>query len=245
MRGFDTRLMGLLMCGRARLPTDYSEIKIKLKLGPRSPALNLRPSWNIAPTQDMLCVLRDPATGERVSHLMRWGLIPSWAKDEKMKYATFNAKAETIDTTASFRGAWKAGRRCLVVTDGFYEWRKGDKQPFAIARRKGELTVMAGLWEEWKSPSGEVIKSCTVITTNANDLIAKLHDRMPVILAEKDWPAWLGEVPATPQELKALLAPFPSEEMELWPVDKRVGNVRNNDPGLVAPVRSEGDRAAT
>lgn len=231
------------MCGRARLPTDYSEIKIKLRLGAHAPALNLRPSWNIAPTQDMLCVLRDPATGERFPRLMRWGLIPSWSKDEKMKYATFNAKAETIDTTASFRGAWKAGRRCLVVTDGFYEWRKGDRQPFAVARRKGALTVMAGLWEEWTSPSAETIASCTVITTDANDLVAPLHNRMPVILAEKDWPLWLGEVPTTAQALKALLVPYPSADMELWPVSKRVGNVRNNDPSLAAPVPTDGDRA--
>jgi putative SOS response-associated peptidase YedK len=168
---------------------------------------------------------------------MSWGLIPAWSKDGKMKFATFNAKAETVDTMASFRGAWRDGRRCLVVTDGFYEWRRRDKQPFAIARCKGALTVMAGLSEEWKSPSGEVIRSCTVITTTANDLIEPLHNRMPVILAKADWPAWLGEVPATSVELKALLRPFPSEDMELWPVSKRVGNVKNNDADLAKPIQ--------
>ena len=224
------------MCGRARLPNDYSEIKIELRLSDLAPAPNWRPSWNIAPTQDMLVVVRDAETSGRVAQIMHWGLIPSWSKEGKLKYPTFNAKAETVDTLASFRGAWKAGRRCLVVTDGFYEWRKGDKQPFAIARAKGKLTIMAGLWETWRSPAGETIKSCTVITTDSNTLLAPLHDRMPVILAEEDWPAWLGEVPAESAELKALLKPYPSEDMALWPVDRRVGNVKNNDASLIEPV---------
>jgi putative SOS response-associated peptidase YedK len=106
--------------------------------------------------------------------------------------STFNARADSISEKPAFRGAWKAGRRCLIVTDGFYEWRKGDKQPFAIARANDQLTVFAGLWEEWKSPAG-VIKTCTIITTESNTLIAPLHDRMPVILAEEDWPAWLAK----------------------------------------------------
>src|ERR1700760_4377209 len=120
------------MCGRARLPNDYSEIKIRLRLGNYA-APNLRPSWNLAPTQDMLCVVRDPDTGARKPVKMHWGLIPRWAKEPKMTYPTFNAKANTVHEKATFRDAWKKGRRCLVVTDGFYEWRKGDKQPFAIA----------------------------------------------------------------------------------------------------------------
>lgn len=223
------------MCGRARLATDYSEIKIQLGLQDFEPP-NLRPSWNIAPTQDVLVVMLHPETGVRVSQKMRWGLIPSWSKEPKMKYPTFNAKAETVATLASFRGAWKAGRRCLVVMDGFYEWRKGDKQPFAIARVKNKLTVMAGLWEIWRAPSGETIKSCTVITTAANELLQTLHDRMPVILAEKDWPAWLGETKASEDDLKSLLVPYPSEDMVLWPVSKRVGNVKNDDPNLAAEV---------
>jgi putative SOS response-associated peptidase YedK len=224
------------MCGRARLPTDYSQIRIQLRLSDRAPAPNLRASWNIAPTDDMLCVLRDAPSGERFPFVMRWGLIPAWCKDGKMKVPTFNAKAETVDRLPSFREAWRQGRRCLVVTDGFYEWRKGDKQPFAIACITGKLTVLAGLYEVWRSPGGEQIRTCTVITTEANDLLAQLHDRMPVVLDEKDWPAWLGEREASEQELKSLLQPFPSELMRLWPVDRRVGNVRNNDPGLAEPI---------
>jgi putative SOS response-associated peptidase YedK len=185
------------MCGRARLATDYSEIKIQLGLQDFEPP-NLRPSWNVAPTQDVLVVTLHPETGVRVSQKMRWGLIPSWSKEPKMKYPTFNAKAETVATLASFRGAWKAGRRCLVVMDGFYEWRKGDKQPFAIARVKNKLTVMAGLWEIWRAPS--------------------------------------GETKASEDDLKSLLVPYPSEDMVLWPVSKRVGNVKNDDPNLAAEV---------
>jgi putative SOS response-associated peptidase YedK len=221
------------MCGRARLPNDYSEIKITLKLSTLFAAPNLKPSWNIAPTDDMLCVVRDLKSGGRKPVKMRWGLIPAWSKEAKLKFPTFNARAEGITATPAFRDAWRAGRRCLVITDGFYEWRKTDKQPFAIACVTGALTVMAGLWEAWTSPDGEVITSCTVITTAANALLAPIHDRMPVVLAEADWPAWLGEQPATETELLGLLKPFAADAMRLWPIDKRVGNVRNNDADLV------------
>ena len=142
---------------------------------------------------------------------MRWGLIPAWAKEEKQRYATFNAKAETVASAATFRGAWRAGRRCLVVTDGFYEWRRNDKQPFLITRSSGELTILAGLWETWRSPAGETIRSCTVLTTTPNDAMARLHDRMPVVLAREDWPKWLGETPANDAQVAALLGPCPSE----------------------------------
>jgi putative SOS response-associated peptidase YedK len=167
---------------------------------------------------------------------MRWGLIPAWSRDGKLKFPTFNARSETIATTPSFRDAWREGRRCLVVTDGFYEWRKGDRQPFAIACTRGKLTVLAGLFENWHSPAGETIRTCTVLTTEANALLSPLHDRMPVVLAEKDWPVWLGEEPAGEADLRMLLRPFPSGEMELWPVDRKVGNVRNNDASLSAPI---------
>ncbi len=184
-----------------------------------------------------ICFVRDPESGQRVSRKMVWGLIPANSKTGKMEFNTFNARAETIDTSRVFGPVWRAAKRCLVVTDGFYEWRKGDKQPFAIARTKGKLTVMAGLWEEWRSKTtSERVVSCTVITTDANELIASLHDRMPVILAEEDWPKWLGEEPATDEELLALLRPFPADQMELYPVSKRVGNFRNNDPGVAERI---------
>ena len=224
------------MCGRARLPNDYSEIKIRLRFGDSAKVPNLRPSWNIAPTQDMLCAIHDPKTGDRVPLMAHWGMIPPWAKEPKMKYPTFNARAEGFDTKASFRNAWKKGQRCLVITDGFYEWRKHDKQPFAVGLRD-DLTVMAGLWETWKGPS-EKTRSCTIITTDANQAMSALHDRMPVILKEDAWPTWMGEEKASETELKALLQPYEGGGLIMWPVDKRVGNVRNNSPELVTPTTS-------
>jgi putative SOS response-associated peptidase YedK len=224
------------MCGRLWLEADYFEIKVRLGVGDFYALPNVRASWNIAPTQDVLCIILDAATGQRKPVKMQWGLIPRWAKTSKMEYPTFNARADTLTEKPTFRDAWKGGRRCLIVTDGFYEWRKGDKQPFAIAGVDGDLTVMAGLWDEWVSPEGEVILSCTVLTTEPNELMSPIHHRMPVILAPADWPAWLGEVPATKAELRALLRPFPADKMKLWPVDKRVGNVRTDDAGLVTEV---------
>ncbi len=223
------------MCGRVRLSSDYSEIKIRLKFGSNAPAPNFEPAWNVPPTGPML-VATYAKGGERVSEIMRWGLLPAWAKDVKVGYSTFNARADSVTTKPGFRGAWQKGQRCLVVTDGFYEWRKSDKQPFAIGMADDGLMVMAGLWDLWTSPQGEKIKSCTVITCEANEAVGALHDRMPVILAEKDWSKWLGEELATEEELKALLMPSPSEELKLWPVDKRVGNVRNNGPELARPL---------
>jgi len=220
------------MCGRAHLSDDYSEIKIRLRFDAAAPAPNLEPCWNIPPTGKML-VATWTQDGKRVSQIMRWGIIPRWAKDEKVGYSTFNARADSVATKPAFRDAWKRGQRCLVVTNGFYEWRKRDKQPFAIGMADDDLMVMAGLYDEWKSPAGETIRSCTVITTDANDAVGALHDRMPVILAEKDWARWLGEEPASEDELRALLVPCPNERIKLWPVSRRVGNVRNNTPDLV------------
>jgi putative SOS response-associated peptidase YedK len=226
------------MCGRVRLANEYSEIRIRLKFDSSSPAPNLRASWNIPPTGDML-VATYTSDGRRISEIMRWGLIPSWAKDTKAGYSTFNARADSVATKPTFKGAWEKGQRCLVVTDGFYEWRKSDKQPFAISMADKDMMVMAGLWDEWSSPMGERIKSCTVITCEPNDIVATLHDRMPVILAEKDWAKWLGEEAASESELQALLRPCPSEWLKMWPVHKRVGNVKNDDRELVVPAMAE------
>jgi putative SOS response-associated peptidase YedK len=224
------------MCARVRLTTDYSELKIKFWANAHRPAPNLRPSYNIAPTQD-LTVVRF-AEGERILETMRWGLITAASKDAKLPYSTFNARAESVAVKATFRSAWRAGRRCLVVTNGFYEWDKrvGSKQPYAIARSQDDFTVMAGLWEEWTSPQGERIKTVTIVTCPANALIRPLHDRMPAILAEEDWPKWLGETQASEAELLALLKPYPAEKMALWPVDRRVNNWRNDGPDLIRPV---------
>jgi putative SOS response-associated peptidase YedK len=221
------------MCGRVRFADEWSEVRIKLKFDPSSPAPNIPPSWNIPPTGTLLTAIRSE-DGRRVPETMRFGLIPRWAKDAKMAFSTFNARAESVTEKPAFRDAWRRGQRCLVVTEGFYEWRKSDRQPFAIGMADAGLMTMAGLWDEWRDPtSRETMHSCTIITTEPNELMATLHDRMPVILAEKDWPKWLGEEPAREGELKALLVPCPSDNIKMWAVDKRVGNVRNDDRDLV------------
>ena len=225
------------MCGRASLPNDVSELKQDLriewdKLG------DYRPRWNAAPTSQ-LPVVTSSASG-RTLERMRWGLIPSWARDSKIARTTFNARAEGIDSKPAFRNAWQAGRRCLVVADGYYEWRDTDRQPFAMALGNRGLMTFAGLWDLWRAPDGATIKSFTIITTRANALAATIHDRMPVILPPDCWPAWLGEIDATPDQLKAMLRPYPSERMTMWPVDRRVGNVRNDSPDLFEPIQAAG-----
>jgi putative SOS response-associated peptidase YedK len=230
------------MCGRVRLSSDYSEIKIKLKFDLDAPAPNFEADWNKPPTAPMLVAIRS-VDGKRTPKMMRWGLLPHWAKDEKIAYSTFNARAEEFTGKPAFRDAWKRGQRCLVVTDGFYEWKKLDpqgkeKQPYAIAMADDGQMVMAGLWAKWKDPkSGDEIQSCTILTTGSNEVMAELHDRMPVILDKTDWPKWLGEEPATDEELLAMLRPSPDQVLKVWPVDKKVGNVRNRGAELALPVQ--------
>jgi putative SOS response-associated peptidase YedK len=228
------------MCGRVRLSSDYSEIRIQLRLPEQADAPNFGPNWNGAPTQTMPVARLDPETKQRRLDQMRWGLLPFWAKDQKLAYSTFNARAEALQTLPTFREAYKRGRRCLVPVDSFYEWKTltgpKDKQPYAIGRVDKRLTVMAGLWESWKSPDGETIRSFTIITTTPNPFMAALHTRMPVILPEASWPIWLGETDADADTVKALLAPYPADDLIAWPVDRRVGNVRNNDAGLIEAI---------
>ena len=223
------------MCGRVRLSSEFSQIRLRLKLDDIFAPPNFQPRWNVPPSENLLCVVRDPERGTRRAGMMRWGLIPHFAKDPKIAYSTFNAQAENVEKKPAFRDAWDRGHRCLVVTDGFYEWRKSDKQPFAICV-KNDLTIMAGLWSTWRSPAGEKVPTCTIITTDANVALALLHDRMPAILPEDAWPAWLGEAPATTEQLHGMMKPIPPDQMQMWPVDRRVGNVKNEGAELAIPI---------
>jgi putative SOS response-associated peptidase YedK len=176
---------------------------------------------------------------QRVPRMTRWGLIPGWAKDDKMAYSTHNARAEDFRNKPTFGDAWRRGQRCLCIIDSFYEWKK-KRQAYAIGMADGGPMVMAVLWDSWKSPqSGEEIVTCTVLTCGPNKSLGEIHDRMPVILTETDWPKWLGEEPAAEQELLALLRPCPDEALKIWPVDNKVGNVRNTGPQLIQPVDPE------
>jgi putative SOS response-associated peptidase YedK len=225
------------MCGRARLSSDVSEIKVAFSIPPERPSPNFPPSWNVAPTDPLPVVRYDVLDGQRSLEVMRWGLVPFWAKDIKVGFANINAKAEGIEKKPAFREAFRQ-RRCLVPVDNFYEWKKvdGGKQPYAIRLKGGGLMALAGLWENWRSPAGERIRSFAIVTTEPNELCAALHNRMPVVLAPDAWPVWIGEEAADEAKLKALLAPYPSDGMIAWPVSQRVGNVKNNDPSLIEPI---------
>jgi len=225
------------MCGRARLSSDVSEIKLVFSIPPERPPPNFAVSWNVAPTDSLPVVRYDASAGERSLDVMPWGLVPFWAKDIKIGFSNINAKAEGVDTRPAFREAFQR-RRCLVPLDNFYEWKRlgKERQPYAVALADRRLMAMAGLWESWRSPTGERLRSFAIVTTAANELLAPVHDRMPVILGPENWPLWLGEAPANPARLKALLVPYPADDMVIWPVDRRVGNVKNNDPSLIEPI---------
>jgi putative SOS response-associated peptidase YedK len=222
------------MCGRFQASSSPAELARWFKtIGPLP---NVKQRYNAAPAQDLPIVLRDPESGERRLEALRWGLIPSWAKDVKIFYSTINAMAETIATAPAFRDAFKS-RRCLVPADGFYEWKKLDantKQPYRFAMTDGTPFAVAGLWERWKEPeSGETVRSFTIITRKPNTLCAPIHNRMPVIVDAADWQTWLGEVPVTSDELHAVLRPFPAELMEAHEIGPRIGNVKNDDAALI------------
>ena len=230
------------MCGRAKLEGDVSQIKIAFRIPPEYPTPNFAPSWNVAPTDSLPIVRYNPKAGHRTLDLMRWGLVPYWAKDIKIGFSIINAMAETVDTKPVFREAFKR-RRCLVPVEAFYEWKKlgpKEKQPYAIALADRGLMALAGLWEIWRSPAQETIRSFTIITTTPNDLCAQVHNRMPVVLPSEAWPRWLGEEAVDEGGLKAVLGPHPAAVMTMWAVDKRVGNVKNNDASLIEPIRVPG-----
>jgi putative SOS response-associated peptidase YedK len=174
-----------------------------------------------------------PESEERHLDLLTWGLVPSFTKDFKAARKPINARAETVGTSGMFKAAL-AKRRCLVPAAAFYEWKAtpDSKVPHAIARADGEMLAFAGLWEGWRSPEGDVLRSFVIITTEANAQMSALHSRMPVILEQADWPLWLGEADSGAE---MLLRPAAGGVLRIWPVDKRVGNVRNDGPDLLEP----------
>ena len=220
------------MCGRFSLgvPTEALQEQFQLFGGPV-----VVPRYNIAPTQPVAAV-RMAAGGERELVMLRWGLIPSWAKDMAMGARMINARAETVAEKPSFRSALKS-RRCLIAADGFYEWRKEEngKQPYFIRLRGGVPFAFAGLWETWKGPEGP-IESCPVITTEANEMMRELHHRMPVILPPEDYSQWLKPDETDREVLLGLLRPFASGELEALRVSTHVNSPAHDDPQCIAPV---------
>jgi putative SOS response-associated peptidase YedK len=220
------------MCGRYTLknPMDVLAEYFEVEDYPSS----LTPSYNIAPTQEVAAVVEEDE--KRKLEMLRWGLIPSWAKDPAIGNKMINARAETVSEKPSFRAAFKK-RRCLIVADGFYEWQKTDngKQPYHFKLKDSSPFAFAGLWETWDK-EGEEIRSCSIVTTDANDLMNEIHHRMPVILHPENYGVWLDQGFDEKEALIDLLRPYPSDEMEAYPVSRRVNKPANNEPSVVEPA---------
>jgi putative SOS response-associated peptidase YedK len=222
------------MCGRFTLrapPTDLAEY-FDLAEVP-----DLVPRYNVAPTQ-LVGAVR-VVSGARHWAFLRWGLIPFWAKDPKIGNTLLNARGETIATKPAFRAAFKS-RRCLIAADGFYEWQRQGKvkQPFHFHLRSNGPLAFAGLWEEWETPEGMRLESCTIATTSASAVVAPVHERMPVILPRETFGAWLNPA-STVEELQALLAPYPGDDLQATPVGQTVNSAKNEVPACLEPAENQ------
>jgi len=224
------------MCGRIvqELPPD----QLRKRFRTLNPLANVEPSWNIAPTDWALAVRWNRETNQRSLDKLRWGLVPMWAPDLSVAARQINARAETVAERPAYREAY-VKRRCLVPIGAFYEWRKRDgktKQPYAVATSDGAPLVLGGLWERWRDKgTGEITRSFTIITVPANEQLRPLHERMPLILDETDWPAWLGETGSDPAPLLRSYA----KPLRVWAVSARVNSVKNNDQHLLDPLPAE------
>ncbi len=221
------------MCGRFTLRTPAEQLALQFSC---EIPTELAPTYNAAPTQAVAAV-RSEAGSPQFARL-RWGLIPVWAKDRSIGNRMINARAETVAEKPAFRAAFRA-RRCLILADGYFEWRKVGraKQPYHIRMQDDVAFAMAGLWESWNDPqTSEPLESCTIITTEANRTTRPIHDRMPAILASPNWQIWLDPQQREPHVLLPLLRPFDSASMVACPVDRWVNSPRNNDPRCIAPA---------
>ena len=223
------------MCGRATLKTPAQRLQTLFPT--LHPPAELQPRYNIAPTQPLLTVLND---GSRQMQPIRWGLIPHWAKDAKIASQLINARSEGAASKPVFRDALKQ-RRCLIIVDGFYEWRHEPgtkkKTPLYFQMKDGNPFALAGLWSTWKPPDQDaVLKTCTILTTSANELIKGIHERMPVILPASAFDSWLDPAPHDAKEMAGMLVPYPADDMKFHPVAPLVNKVGNDQPALIEPV---------
>jgi putative SOS response-associated peptidase YedK len=230
------------MCGRFRLGKgrealkEYFGAEVDIEWSPR---------YNIAPTQPIPAVRQNASWPARVLSLTRWGLIPYWAKDPSIGYKLINARSETAASKPAFGDALKS-RRCLIPADGFYEWKKlpKAKQPFCFVLQDESIFAFAGLWDRWKDPDGNLIESCSILTTSPNELLAGVHDRMPVILPPDDYDLWLDPGFKDMQEVSALLKPYRAGLMRGYPVRTRVNVVDNDDPLCAEPFDPHSSQAS-
>lgn len=217
------------MCGRYAQRTDPKRLAKEFKV---AEVINASPRYNIAPTQEVLAVRESPDGREMT--LYKWGLVPSWAKDASVGAKLINARSETVTEKPSFREAFKR-RRCVIPADGFYEWQRteGRKQPFFFRMRDERPFGFAGLWERWEGEGGRVIHSCAILTTEANEVLRPVHDRMPVILHPEDYELWLDSDTRKIDLVKETLRPYPAGEMLGYPVGASVNNPRSQGEGLI------------
>lgn len=221
------------MCGRITLTTPGSELADYLRT---VDSLSWEPRYNIAPTQPVATV-RVEGDGHRHLREMRWGLIPHWADDPSIGNRMINARAETVADKPAFRDPFRCNR-CLVVADGFYEWKRlnGAKQPYYVFRADRRPLTLAGLWDTWRPPDGEPVTSCTIVTTEPNELVEELHDRMPVVLPEDAWERWLDPACDDKEDLQELLTAYPAERMGAHAVTKHVNDPSHDDPECIRPL---------
>jgi len=219
------------MCGRYALYGPASRLREHFSVADWP---DFGDRYNIAPSLECPVIRLSPQ-GERLAHLLRWGLVPHWAKDASIGARLNNARAESVASKPSFRAAYRR-RRCLIPASGYYEWQAvagARKQPWFIGLVDDEPLAMGGLWESWRDPAGELLRSFCVVTTAPNALMQPIHDRMPVIVARADWESWLSPINEDPADL---LAPFPAERMRAWKVSRRVSSAREEGPALIAQV---------
>lgn len=230
------------MCGRYRLTARERYLAEHFGLDDED-LISWSPHYNIAPTQEVAVVRQNSRTPKRTLTLMRWGLIPSWSQDLSIGNHTINAMAETASEKPAFREAIRK-RRCLVPADGFFEWKKissKKKQPYNIGMANDSLFAFAGLWDQWRSGTGEVIESFSILTTEANALTKDIHNRMPVILEPEQYELWLDPGVTEPAHIQELLAPFDPRRMKKYPLSPRVSNVKNDDPECIREVPADDD----
>ena len=216
------------MCGRFVLKATPAELTTRFGL---DECVDLKPRYNIPPGTNIAAIRQSPE-GKRVLHLLKWGLVPHWAKDPGIGNKLNNARGESVMEKPSFREAFKR-RRCLIPADAFYEWKAEGKlkQPYCISLP--EPFAMAGLWESWKSPDGSILRTCCVITTRPNTVMEPIHDRMPVIIAPEHWRRWLS---APIEDVAELIKPYPAESMHAWPVSRRVSKTVEDDAELIEAI---------
>lgn len=220
------------MCGRYTLHSPKQLIVEHFKL---SDGIAIEPRYNIAPSQEVP-VIRLDEEGNRELVRLRWGLIPFWAEEAKTGYSMINARAETVASKPAYRAAFRK-RRCLLPADGFYEWKTGDrgKQPYHIRMQDHAIFAFAGLWEHWEGEDGQVIESCTIIVTDANERLRSIHDRMPVILDEGNYSQWLDRENIDARQARQLLTPYPGDRLEIYPVSTRVNSPAHDEESCIAP----------